>query len=184
MTRQMKIVIGLGLVTLLCRPASAQHAGHEAAAAEAEEKCVGGAAGSKCGDAAHDLRVAFDKESAKGEIKCVKGTLKNGKIKYAKCRHHKLDKYDQVAIEKKIIQAAKYPALPEKKKTLAKKLAFLDSAEKALKAKLVEIGESAKEGVEYKKAEGALKKIGSEFDESLAECAKEDAAVFACPKRD
>ena len=180
MTRQMKIAFGLGLAVLLSRPAPAQ----TAADAGGAEKCIGGAEGSKCGPVVpeHILRVVFDKDTAKGEIKCVKGKLKNGKVVFQKCLHHKLDKYDDIAILKKIIIREKYAALAEKKKTLAKKLAFLDSAEKELKAKLAAI--SDKENVEYKKTEGALNKIGKEFDKSLADCAKEDSSVFTCPKRD
>ncbi|MBI2386323.1 MAG: hypothetical protein HYV14_09960 [Elusimicrobia bacterium] len=186
MTRQFTVVLGLGfaLAAALGGPALAQ----QPKEAGASEKCLGGASGDKCGGAAaaqeHDLRVVFDKEGAKGEIKCKKGKLKDGKVEFEKCLQDKLDKYEDVAVLKKIVAKEQLAKLPAKKKRLAKKLAFYDSARKELKGKLAEMGEAKKEDIEYKKAEGALEKIDKEFDKSLAECAKEDKADFACPTKD
>ena len=186
MTRQMKAVLGLGLALALSRPGQAQ----TPKASDSAEKCAGGAPGSKCGgsataeDSALDMRVQFDKEKAKGEIKCVKGKLKDGKVEYEKCLQDKLDKYDTVAIEKKIISKEKLDSVDAKKKRLAKKLAFYDSARRELKKKLADLGEAKKEEIEYKKSAGALKKIDKEFDKSLDECGKEDTAVFTCPAKD
>ena len=176
MTRQTKAVLGLGLALVLCRPAFAQ-------TKEGGDKCVGGGEGSKCGESI-DLRVQFDKESAKGEIKCSKGKLKDGKVEYEKCLQDKLDDYGDLAVLKKIITKEKLGQVEAKKKKLAKKLAFYDSARKELKKQISEIGEDKKGEIEYKKKEGALKKIDKEFDKSLAECGKEDKAVFTCPAKD
>ena len=188
MTRRLIAVFGLGLAFALSGHAFAA----EPAAADSAEKCMGGAPGAKCGagpaeanssaEAALDVRVQFDKEDARGEIKCKKGKLKNGKVVYAKCAHDKLDKYGDVAVRKKILKK-KLAEITEKKRKLAKKLAFYDSAHKALKQKLAEMADK-KEDMEHKKAEGALKSVDKEFDKSIAACAKEDTADFACPKKD
>ncbi|MCM2305449.1 MAG: hypothetical protein NDJ72_12145 [Elusimicrobia bacterium] len=191
MTRQLTAVfgfgLGLGLALALSGPAFAQVATEPAGA----EKCMGGGDGAKCGGAAGanaeqelDLRVQFDKDSAKGEIKCKKGKLLKGKVKFEKCVQDKLDGYDEVVIKKKIIEKDKYAKLEPRKKKLAKKLAFYHSACKELKNKLEEMGENKKDDIEYKKTEGALNKIDKEFDKSLAECAKEDKAEFNCPAKD
>jgi len=170
----MKTVLVLGFALFLGRPALAQ-----------DEKCVGGPPGSKCGpasDTALDLRVKFDKETVKGEVKCTKGKLKDGSVEYLKCMHHKLDMYDSVAIKKKIIASKeKYDSLDNKKKKLAKKLALYDSAHKELKKELSDLGEDKSGEIEYKKKVGALKKIDQEFDKALSDCGKEDTAVFTCP---
>jgi hypothetical protein len=170
----------LALVLVLARPALA-----------GDEKCIGGAPGSKCGGPAaeagpdeHDIRVKVDKEDAKGEFMCKQGKLVGDKVEYAKCAHGKLDKYDAVAIKKKIIAKEKYDKLDEKKRALVKKLAFYDSARKELKKELAELGEEKKEHIEYKKKKGALKMVDKQFDKSLGECAKEDKADFACPAKD
>jgi len=124
------------------------------------DKCMGGPPGSKCGGAAAG---ANDKEH---DLRV------------------KLDKYDAIAIKKKIVSEEKFDTLDAKKKEMIKKLAFYDSARKELKKRLAELGEEKKEHIEYKKAEGALKMVDKEFDKSLAECAKEDKAEFACPAKD
>lgn len=186
MTRQMKAALALALV--LIRPGLAQKP-KEAGSAE---KCIGGPPGSKCGGTAagasdgkeHDLRVKLDKEDAKGEFMCKKGKLKNDKMEYEKCAHGKLDKYDAIAIKKKIISKEKYDKLDDKKRQMIKKLAFYDSAHKELKKELAEMGEDKKENIEYKKSEGALKMVDKQFDKSLAECSKEDKADVACPTKD
>lgn len=190
MTRQLTAVFGfaLGLALALNAPALAQ----ETKDAGGADKCMGGASGDKCGGAPAganagaelDLRVVFDKESAKGEVKCKKGKLKDGKVEFEKCLQDKLDKYEDVAVLKKIVSKEKLSKLDAKKKRLAKKLAFYHSACNELKSKLAEMGEAKKDDIEYKKAEGALKKIDKEFDKSLAECAKEDKADFTCPSKD
>lgn len=184
MTRQMTAVLALALTLAVIRPALAQEAAEGAGA----EKCMGGPAGSKCGAAAaageHDLRVKFDKDDAKGEITCKKGKLRNGKVVFAKCAHDKLDKYDKIAIRKKIVTEEKYAALTAKKKAMVKKLAFYDSASKKIRDDLKEMGEDKKEDIEYKKLKGAKEKVDKEFDKSLAACAKEDAADFTCPSKD
>jgi hypothetical protein len=146
------------------------------------EKCVGGGPGAKCGGAALDLRVQFDKEDAKGEFKCKKGVLKGKKVLYKKCVHDKMDGYGEIAHKKKIIKK-KPGELDEKKRKLAKKLAFFDSARKELKAKMESLKDKP-EDIEYKKAEGALEKVDKEFDKSLKECSKQDAAEFTCPTKD
>lgn len=169
MTRRITAALGLGLALALNLTALAQNP-KEAGGANAVEEL--------------DLRVQFDKESAKGEIKCKNGKLKDGKVEFEKCLQDKLDKYDDIAVLKKIISKEKLAKLDAKKKRLAKKLAFFHSARKELKGKLAEMGEAKKDDIEYKKAEGALKKIDKEFDKSLAECAKEDKADFACPSKD
>ena len=179
MTRNTKILVAFALTLFLSGPASAQDA--EAGGAE---KCAGGGPGAKCGGGAdvYELRVQFDKEDAKGEIKCKKGTLKGKKVVYAKCAHDKLDAYGEVALRKKIIKK-ELAQLDEKKRKLAKKLAFYDSARKELKAKLAAM-KDAKDDMEYKKAEGALESVDKEFDKCLAECSKQDAAEFSCPAKD
>lgn len=175
MTRYLTAV--LGLVLALSRPGLAQEP------KGGDEKCVGGGEGSKCGGN-YDLRVVFDKENAKGEIKCTKGKLKDGAVEFEKCLQDKLDKYEDIAVLKKIIKKESLPKLDAKKKRLAKKLAFFDSARKELKKELTDLGEAKKEDIEYKKALGALKKIDKEFDKSLDECGKEDKAEFTCPAKD
>lgn len=185
MTRQTTAVLALALSLAVIRPALAQVASEGGGA----EKCMGGPAGSKCGGAGaaageHDLRVKFDKEDAKGEIMCKKGKLKDGKVVFAKCAHDKLDKYDKIAIRKKIISKEKFDALPAKKKAMVKKLAFYDSASKKLRDDLKEMGEDKRDDIEYKKLKGAQEKVDKEFDKSLAACAKEDAADFTCPSKD
>lgn len=177
MTRQMKVVLGLGLALVLISPVSAQQP------KDGGDKCAGGGEGAKCGES-FDLRVVFDKKDAKGEIKCMKGKLKDGIVEYEKCLQDKLDKYEDIAVLKKIVTKEKLSKLDAKKKRLAKKLAFYDSACKELKKEIAELGETKKNEIEYKKAAGALKKIDKEFDKSLAECAKEDKAVFSCPTKD
>lgn len=176
MTRPLIAVLGLGLALVLSRPGLAQ------------DKCIGGAEGSKCGGAGAgadiDLRVQFDKDSVKGEIKCVKGKLKDGAVDFEKCLQDKLDRYEDIAVGRKIVTKEKFSKLDAKKKRLAKKLAFYDSARKELKKKLADLGEDKKEDIEYKKSMGALKKIDKEFDKSLAECAEEGKWVFACPIKD
>lgn len=185
MTRQSTAVLTLTLTLALAlvRPAFAQVAAEDGGS----EKCMGGPAGSKCGGAVnadeHDLRVKFDKDDAKGEIMCKKGKLKDGKVVFPKCAHDKLDKYDEVAIRKKIISKEKFDKLDAKKKTLAKKLAFYDSARKKIIEELKELGEN-KDGIEYKKLKGAQDKIDKEFDKSLSDCAKADKAGFTCPAKD
>ena len=169
----------LGLVLACAGPALAQDS--EAAS----EKCAGGAPGAKCGengDPALDLRVLFDKEDAKGEIKCKQGKVKGRKVVYKKCVHDKLDGYGEVAQRKKIIKK-KIAELDEKKRKLAKKLAFYSSARAELKAKLEGMKDKP-DDIEYKKAEGALEKVDKEFDKSLTECAKQDDAEFTCPTKD
>lgn len=188
MTRQMKAVLGIGLALVLSRPGLAQ----EPPDAGGASKCVGGAPGSKCGGGAgganagseYDLRVQFDKESVKGEIKCLKGKLKDGAVEYEKCLQDKLDKYEDIAVLKKIVSKEELSKLDAKKKRLAKKLAFYDSARIELKKKLADLGEAKKDDIEYKKSTGALKKIDKEFDKCLDECGKEDKAVFTCPTKD
>lgn len=188
MTRQITVVFGFGLGLALALAMNGPAFAQVAKDPDGADKCVGGAPGSKCGGANAaeelDLRVQFDKESAKGEIKCKKGKLVGGKVKFEKCVQDKLDKYEDIAVLKKIVSKEKLAKLDAKKKTLAKKLAFYHSACKELKSKLAEMGEAKKEDIEYKKAEGALKKIDKEFDKSLAECAKEDKADFTCPSKD
>ena len=184
MDRRMTAVFALALALVLSRPALAQEPN--------SDKCIGGPPGSKCGGAPqsaeagkeHDLRVKFDKEDAKGEIMCKKGKLVGDKVEYAKCAHGKLDKYDAVAIKKKIIAKEKYDKLDDKKRQLIKKLAFYDSARKELKKQLAELGEEKKDLLDYKKAKGALKMVDKQFDKSLAECSKEDKADVACPTKD
>lgn len=188
MTRQMTVVFGFGLGLALALAMNGPAFAQVAKDSDGADKCAGGAAGVKCG-AAHaaqdlDLRVQFDKEGAKGEIKCKKGKLAEGKVKFETCVQDKLDKYEDVAVLKKIVSKEKLAKFDAKKKKLAKKLAFLHSATKELKSKLAEMGEAKKDDIEYKKAEGALKKIDKEFDKSLAECAKEDKADFSCPSKD
>lgn len=190
MTRQMTVVLTLALSLAAARPALAQVAAEGGGA----EKCMGGPDGSKCGGAAaaggasaageHDLRVKFDKDDAKGEIMCRKGKLVDGKVIFPKCAHDKLDKYDEIAIRKKIISKEKFSKLDAKKKMLAKKLAFYDSARKKILAELQELGEEKKDDIEYKKLKGAKEHIDKEFDKSLSACAKEDKAGFACPSKD
>lgn len=183
MTRQTKAVLGLALALSLGRPAFAQNA-KEANNAGGDEKCMGGAPGSKCGGAELETRVQFDKEDAKGEIKCKKGKLKDGKVEFEKCLQDKLDKYEEVALKKKIVSSKdKLDKLDVKKKMLAKKLAFYESAIKELKKQLADMGDSKKDDIEYKKKEGALNKIDKEFDKSLSDCAKEDKEVFKCPAK-
>lgn len=185
MTPQTKAVLGLALALALGRPAFAAEAKNAGG-----DKCMGGGEGSKCGASATDaqeldLRVQFDKESAKGEIKCKQGKLKDGKVEFEKCLQDKLDSYEDIAVEKKIVASKeKLSKLDKKKKTLAKKLAFYESAIKELKSQLKEMGEAKKGDIEYKKKEGALKKVDKEFDKSLSECAKEDKEVFKCPTKD
>lgn len=180
MDRRLTALFALALALVLSRPALAQ-----------DDKCMGGPPGSKCGAAAaeadpkeHDLRVKFDKEDAKGEFMCKRGKVVDDKVVYANCVHGKLDKYDGVAVKKKIIAKEKYDKLDAKKRELVKKLAFYDSARKELKKELAELGEEKKEHIEYKKKKGALKMVDKQFDKSLAECAKEDKADFACPAKD
>lgn len=179
MTTNQKLLAALALALFMTGPASAQDAPPEGA-----EKCAGGGPGAKCGggDDAFDIRVQFDKEDAKGEIKCKKGKLKGKTVIYAKCAHDKLDDYGEMAHKKKIIKK-KPGELDEKKRKLAKKLAFYDSARKELKAKLAALKDKP-EDIEYKKSEGALEKVDKEFDKSLLECSKQDAAEFDCPKKD
>lgn len=180
MNRQIKGVLGLSLAVFLAAPVLAQ------------QKQGGGPDGGKSGASAAgaddkelDMRVQFDKETAKGEVKCSQGKLKDRAVEYGKCAQDKLDKYDGVAIEKKIIASKeKYDALEAKKKKLANKLAFYDSAHKQLKKDIEELGEAKKEEIAYKKKVGALKKIDKEFDKSISECGKEDKAVFACPTKE
>ncbi len=188
MTRQLTVVCGFGLGLALALAMNGPALAQEGKDAGGADKCMGGAAGVKCG-AAHaaqdlDLRVQFDKEGAKGEIKCKKGKLVEGKVKFESCVQDKLDKYEDVAVLKKIVSKEKLAKFAPKKKALAKKLAFYHSATKELKSKLAEMGEAKKDDIEYKKAEGALKKIDKEFDKSLAECAKQDKADFTCPSKD
>jgi len=188
MTRQMTVALGFGLGLGLALAVNGPAFAQVAKDSDGAEKCMGGAAGAKCGAASAapdlDLRVQFDKESAKGEIKCKKGKLVEGKVKFETCVQDKLDKYEDVAVLKKIVSKEKLAKFAPKKKALAKKLAFYHSACKELKSKLAEMGEANKEDIEYKKTEGALKKIDREFDKSLAECAKEDKSDFACPSKD
>ena len=186
MTKQTKGALALALALAFSGPALAQDDKN----AGGGDKCMGGASGEKCGGGAAgkdelDVRVQFDKEGAKGEIKCKKGKLKGGKVEFEKCLQDKLDKYEDVAVEKKIVASKeKLSKLDMKKKTLAKKLAFYESAVKELKSQLKEMGEAKKDDIEYKKKEGALKKIDKEFEKSLSECAKEDKDVFKCPVKD
>ena len=184
MKKSMLALAALSLTLSFSRPAAAQDA--DGGTAAGSEKCMGGAPGSKCGGGAApdamDLRVQFDKEDAKGEIKCKKGKLLGGKVKYSKCVHDKMDGYGEMAEKKKIIKK-KPGQLNEKKRKLAKKLAFYDSARKELKAKLESL-KDAKDDMEYKKAEGALESVDKEFDKCLAECSKQDAAEFTCPAKD
>lgn len=184
MNRHTTAVLTLAFALALVRPALAQVAAEGAAA----EKCMGGPDGSKCGAGGaageHDLRVKFDKDDAKGEIMCRKGKLVDGKVIFPKCAHDKLDKYDEIAIRKKIISKEKFSKLDAKKKMLAKKLAFYDSARKKILAELKELGEEKKDDIEYKKLKGAKEQIDKEFDKSLSACAKEDKAGFACPSKD
>lgn len=177
MNRQMTAVLAAGLALVLSRPGLAQQP------KGADDKCAGGGEGAKCGGD-YDLRVQFDKKDAKGEIKCTKGKLKDGAVEYEKCLQDKLDKYEDIAILKKIISKEKAAKLDAKKKRLAKKLAFYDSARKELKKQLADLGEAKKEEIEYKKKMGALKQIDKEFDKSLSDCAKEDKAEFTCPTKD
>jgi len=180
MNRRFNVLFAFALALALSRAAFAD-----------DDKCMGGDPGSKCGAAVgaadpkeHDLRVKFDKEDAKGEFMCKNGKLAGDKVEYAKCAHGKLDKYDEVAIKKKIIAKEKYDKLDDKKRALVKKLAFYDSARKELKKELAELGEAKKEHIEYKKKKGALKMVDKQFDKSLADCAKEDKADIACPAKD
>ena len=179
MNKVTTLFIALALALAVSRPGFAQDS-------DSAEKCVGGGPGAKCGGGAapdaYDLRVQFDKEDAKGEIKCKKGALKGKKVVYAKCAHDKIDGYGEIAHRKKIIKK-KLADLDEKKQKLAKKLAFYDSARKELKAKLADLKDKP-EDIEYKKAEGALEKVDKEFDKSLGECAKQDVAEFTCPTKD
>lgn len=181
MSRHLKAgLFVLGFAAAVCLPARAQ-------VASDDSKCMGGEPGSKCGSSSsaadeHELRVVFDKDDEKGEIKCKKGKLRAGKIKFHQCAKDKFDKYGDVAVKKRIIAKEKLEAANRRKKTLAKKLAFYDSAHKTLKAKLVEMGEAKKDEIEYKKAEGALEMVDKEFDKSLTDCAKD--ADFTCPTKD
>ena len=190
-------LFGLGFALVLCPFA------HSQVASDAS-KCMGGGPDSKCGPAdsssdsssgssssapaassssaaEHDIRVVFDKDDEKGEIKCKKGKLRAGKIKYQQCTKDKFDKYGDVAVKKNIIAKMKFDEANRRKKTLAKKLAFYDSAHKALKEKLVDMGDAKKEEIEYKKAAGALEMVDKEFDKSLVDCAKD--ADFTCPTK-
>jgi len=180
MFRHLNIALAVVFALVLSRPGFANE---EAKGGGGEEKCMGGPAGSKCGGS-HDLRVQFDKESAKGEIKCKQGKLKNGKLVYPKCSFDRLDKYDEIAIKKKIISKEKFDISDEKKKKLAKKLAFFHSARAQLKKDIADMGEAKKDDIEYKKAEGALEKIDKEFDKSLVDCGKENKEDFTCPAKD
>ena len=170
MTRQMKVVLGLGLALALTRPGFAQDKAAEAVKDKDAQSL--------------DIRVQFDKESAKGEITCKEGAIKGGSVEYKKCPHDKLDNYKEMAIQKKIISKEKYGQVEAKKQRLAKKLALYDSARKELKKELTDLGEAKKGEIEYKKKEGALKKIDKDFDKQLADCAKEDKEVFTCPAKD
>lgn len=186
MTRQTTAVLTLALSLVLIRPALAQQGAKNPNKAQ---KCAGGAV--KCGDRAegaeagveYDLRVKFDEEDAKGEIMCKKGKLANGKVIYPKCVHDKLDKYEDVAIRKRIVSKEKFSRLDAKKKELVKSLAFYDSASKKLRDELKAMGEN-KDDIEYKKLKGAKAKVDKKFDDFLGACAKAGDADIACPAKD
>lgn len=186
MTRQTTAVLTLALSLVLTRPALAQVGEKDP---NKGQKCAGGAV--KCGDRtegaeAHgefDLRVKFDEEDAKGEIMCKKGKLANGKVIFPKCAHDKLDKYEDVAIRKKIVSKEKFSKLDAKKKELVKNLAFYDSASKKLRDELKAMGEN-KDDIEYKKLKGAKAKVDKKFDSFLGACAKSGDADISCPSKD
>lgn len=186
MTRQTTAVLTLALSLVLIRPALAQVGAKDP---DKAPKCASGAV--KCGDMTpgaeagsdYDLRVKFDEEDAKGEIMCKKGKLADGKVIYPKCAHDKLDKYEDVAIRKKIVSKEKFSKLDAKKKELVKNLAFYDSASKKLRDDLKALGEN-KDDIEYKKLKGAKAKVDQKFDNFLGACAKSGDAEIACPSKD
>lgn len=162
------------LVFALCLPSFSQEA------APGSSKCPGGGEGAKCGPVPvtdDRVRVVFDQETAKGEITCSKGIRKAGKLKFSKCSHKNTDKYGDLAVLKGIVTKEKYDALAAKKKKLAMKLAFYDSARRAL---ALMIKGNAAGSVERLRADAALDKVESEFDEALGECAKTNGELV-CP---
>lgn len=169
MTRQLTAVLTFVFALALVRPAAAQVTAAEGATAADE----------------HEVRVKFDAQDAKGEIKCKKGKLRNGKVVFRKCAHDKLDKYEDVAVRKKIVASKeKYATLSAKKKMMVKKVAFYDSASKKIRDDLKELGEAKKDDIEYKKLQGAKEKVDKNFEKSLADCAKEADAEITCPSKD
>lgn len=185
MTRQTTAVLALALSLALIRPALAQVGAKDP---DKAHKCAGGAV--KCGDMAggaeaeeFDLRVKFDEEDAKGEIMCKKGKLANGKVVFPKCAHDKLDKYEDVAIRKKIVSKEKFAKLDAKKKDLVKSLAFYDSASKKLRDDLKALAGKS-DDIEYKKLKGAKAKVDQKFAVFLGACAKSGDAEIACPSKD
>lgn len=128
------------------------------------------------------LRVKFDEETAKGEITCGKGAVKGDSVEYGECKKRNIKEYEKIAVEKKIVAAEKLQGMEEKKKALAAKLAFLDSAKGKLKKSIDELKDK-KDTMDYKKSMGAYKKISKELDKSIDECQKDKSGDFACPDK-
>lgn len=166
-----RVKLALGLAALLSPLASAQP--------------IKGKAGDAAPDASeakkYDVRVQFDKETAKGEILCKQGKVEGDAVEYEKCAKDKLDRYDEVAVKKGLVESkADYDKLDEKGKTMAKKLAFLDSAKQELEKSIKELGEAKKDDIDYKKLKGALKKVIRELKREAKACKKAKSLV-KCP---
>jgi hypothetical protein len=172
MIERAKIIVGLGLAGLLAAPLAAQvtqEAGKATQGGTAKEAEKPGGAASAAEGKENDIRIKFDEDSAKGEILCKEGKVKGDAVEYKKCAKDKFDAYDEIAIKKKIVASkAEYEKLSKKDQNLAKKLAFYDSAEEAVKGKM-RAAKAAKDAQEYKKLKGAERKI----EKNLARAAKE-----------
>lgn len=196
MNRRMELLLGLALAALMARPALAQddqkspdaestpaEGGRAAAANTASDPgAKAAAAGAASAAKKYDIRLQFDKDSAKGEILCKGGKEKDGGIEYDQCSKDKLNNYDSIAVEKGIVGSKEaYGQLPPEQQDAAKKVAFFDSARAEAKAEMDKAAGNAADPAEYKKYKGVYRRMNKEYRHSLNKCRKY-AGALKCPE--
>lgn len=177
-------------LTLACLPrlAAAQNAAESAAGAQ--EKCVGGAPGEKCGggaaggSSAAPGKFEYRKKlpgKAEGEIKCAGELKADGKVLIGECKRRNYDKYEKVAEEEGLVKdKANYKSAKHGK--VAKALAYYKAAKKAVQEDKKRLEAEAPGSAAAKKAKKVLSKVDDQYKRAVKECLKaENAKVLKCP---